>query len=103
MQLSTVFIPDIAELQAAVRLLKRRHLVLLASLRERPLDEVLNQTPLDMQDALQTGATHHYLQQRKAAIDSLINQGVLTVDVVPQKVGASLINSYLNIKSSGKL
>ena len=101
--LSNVRDEDSAELQAAVRLLKRRHLVLLASLRERPLDEILKQTPHDMEEALQTSATHHYLQQRKAAIDSLVNQGVLTVDVVPQKLGASLINSYLNIKSSGKL
>ena len=94
---------DNAELQAAVRLLKRRHLVLLASLREQRLDDVLKTPPTDIESALRTSATHHYLQQRKVAFDALINQGVIAVDVAPQQLGVSLINSYLNIKSSGKL
>ena len=101
--LSNVRDEDSAELQAAVRLLKRRHLVLLASLREQRLDDVLNTPPKDIDTALRTGATHHYLQQRKAAFDTLVNQGVIAVDVAPQNLGVSLINSYLNIKSSGKL
>lgn len=101
--LSNVRDEDSAELQAAVRLLKRRHLVLLASLREQRLDDVLKSLPKDIDTALRTSATHHYLQQRKMAFDSLVSQGVIAVDVAPQKLGVSLINSYLNIKSSGKL
>jgi len=101
--LSNVRDEDSAELQAAVRLLKRRHLVLLASLREQRLDDVLKSPPKDIQDALRTSATHHYLQQRKVAFDALVNQGVIAVDVAPQKLGVALINNYLNVKSSGKL
>lgn len=101
--LSNVRDEDNAELQAAVRLLKRRHLVLLASLREKTLDQNLQVPPTDITGALRTSATHHYLQQRKTAFDALKNQGVIAVDVEPQKLGVSLINSYLNIKSSGKL
>ena len=101
--LSNVRDEDSAELQAAMRLLKRRHLVLLASLREKPLDDTLKTPPKDIDEALRTGATHHYLQQRKAAMDALVNQGAIAVDVLPEKLGPSLINSYLNIKSSGKL
>ncbi len=101
--LSNVRDEDSAELQAAVRLLKKRHLVLLASLREQRLDDVLKTAPKDIGDALRTSATHHYLQQRKSAFDALINQGVIAVDVAPQNLGVSLINSYLNIKGSGKL
>ena len=101
--LSNVRDEDSAELQAAVRLLKRRHLVLLASLREQRLDDVLKTPPNDIDTALRTGATHHYIQQRKVAFDALVNQGVIAVDVAPQDLGVSLINSYLNIKSSGKL
>ena len=101
--LSNVRDEDSTELQAAVRLLKRRHLVLLASLREQRLDDVLHAPPTDIDTALRTGATHHYLQQRKAAFDALVSQGVIAVDVAPQNLGVSLINSYLNIKSSGKL
>lgn len=101
--LSNVRDEDNTELQAAVRLLRRRHLVLLASLREKTLDENLQNVPLDMTEALRTSAIHHYLQQRKTAFDALRNQGVIAVDVEPQALGVSLINSYLNIKSSGKL
>ncbi|PID45016.1 MAG: DUF58 domain-containing protein [Proteobacteria bacterium] len=101
--LSNVRDEDSAELQAAVSLLRRRHLVLLASLREKALDDHLQQPPLDMQGALRSSAIHHYLQQRKTAFELLTNRGVLAVDVEPQELSVSLINSYLNIKSSGKL
>jgi len=67
------------------------------------LDDVLKVPPKDIDTALRTGATHHYIQQRKVALDALLNQGVIAVDVAPQDLGVSLINSYLNIKSSGKL
>ena len=101
--LSNIRDEDNAELQAAVGLLKRRHLVLVASLRENTLDQNLQVSPMDMTGALRTSAIHHYLQQRKLAFDSLSNQGVIAVDVEPQQLGVSLINSYLGIKSSGKL
>ena len=101
--LSSVRDEDSAELQAAMRLLNRRYLVVLASLREKPWDDPLKPPPKDIDEALRTGATHHYLQQRKAAMDALVNQGAIAVDVLPEKLGPSLINSYLNIKSSGKL
>lgn len=94
---------DSTELKAAVSLLRKRHLVLLASLREQTLDLALEEVPTDVNSALTTAATHHYLQQRKTAFDALTNQGVIAVDVPPQKLGVSLVNSYLNIKSSGKL
>lgn len=94
---------DSTELKAAVSLLRKRHLVLLASLREQTLDEALEKAPTEIGSALNTAATHHYLQQRKTAFDELGNQGVIAVDVQPQQLGVSLINSYLNIKSSGKL
>lgn len=101
--LSNVRDEDNVELQAAVHLLKRRHLVLLASLREKSLDQNLQAVPTDMTEALRSSATHHYLQQRKVAFDTLSNQGITAVDVEPQKLGVSLINNYLNIKSSGRL
>ena len=101
--LSNIRDEDNVELQAAVRLLKRRHLVLVASLREKTLDQNLQNIPIDMTEALRSSAIHHYLQQRKTAFDALSNQGVIAVDVEPQQLGVSLINSYLNIKSSGKL
>ncbi|PWQ98180.1 DUF58 domain-containing protein [Leucothrix pacifica] len=101
--LSNIRDEDNAELQAAVGLLKRRHLVLVASLREKALDQNLQDAPIDMTEALRTSAIHHYLQERKAAFDRLSNQGVIAVDVEPQQLGVSLINSYLGIKASGKL
>ena len=101
--LSNVRDEDSAELQAAIRLLQRRHLVLLASLREKPLDDAIKTPPKDIDEALRSSATHHYLQQRKTSIDILVSQGAIAVDVSPQKLGPTLINSYLNIKSSGKL
>lgn len=101
--LSNVRDEDSAELQAAMRLLQRRHLVLMASLRETMLDEVLEAPPTDMKEALRISATHHYLQQRQHAFDGLVSQGAIAVDVKPQALGVALINHYLSIKSSGQL
>ena len=94
---------DSDDLIPALKLLKKRHLVLLASLREASIENILNEPIVDHQDALNNAATHHYLQQRKKAFDQLISSGINSIDVNPEKLTVELINTYLGIKSSGAL
>ena len=58
---------DIDDLLAAVRMLQKRHLVCVASLRERDLDQALSSQVKDLADAVHAGAIARYLEQRAAA------------------------------------
>ena len=95
---------DSEELLAAVRLLQRRHLVCVASLREQVLDATLDATEVtDLDAAVTLGATAHYLQQRAAAHDALRQHGVITLDVAPADLPAALVERYLAVKRDGLL
>ncbi|WP_372016851.1 DUF58 domain-containing protein [Pseudoxanthomonas sp. 10H] len=95
---------DSEELLAAVRLLQRRHLVCVASLREQVLDATLDVREVaDLDAAVTLGATAHYLRQRAAAHDTLRQHGVLTLDVTPADLPAALVERYLAVKRDGLL
>lgn len=94
---------DDPELVPALALLRPRHLVLLANLREAALDEAIAQPPQDLSAALLTASVHQYLAARAAARDRLRARGVLTLDVVPAQLPVALLNRYLEIKRSGAL
>jgi len=94
---------DTADLLPAVQLLRQRHLVLVASMREQALDLELDKTVNDFDQALLHAATREYLQERDHSVDTLRSSGVMCLDVIPQDLSVSLVNQYLDIKSSGKL
>lgn len=101
--LSNVRDEDNAELQPALRLLGTRHLVLLASLRERVLRDTLLLPIQSFDDALRYGATHHYLACRQRAHNILRAAGARLFDVEPQHLAVTLVNRYLDIKRAGAL
>lgn len=94
---------DSDELIPAIRLLKKRHLVLLASLRETSISDVLDKPVEDLQSAIENSATHQYLLHRQNTFEQLTLSGVNTIDVSPDKLTVDLINAYLGIKRSGLL
>lgn len=91
------------EVGSALRLMRRRHLVLLASLRERVLDETLSGEVDDFLDALRLGAVHHYLEARRRPFELLTGRGVLAFDVVPERLPLAMVNRYLDVKRTGAL
>jgi uncharacterized protein (DUF58 family) len=94
---------DNAELLPALQLLRKRHLVLLASLQERIINDVLVQPVRDFDSALRHSATHLYLNERRRAHEAIKAYGVLAVDVEPEQLPVALVNRYLEIKRSGRL
>lgn len=94
---------DIEDLLAAVRLLQKRHLVCVASLRERELDDALASDVATLPDALQAGAIARYLQQRSAAHQALRSHRVTVLDVTAAELPAALVERYLAIKRDGLL
>ncbi len=94
---------DHEELLLAAKLLGRNHLVLLASMKERVLSEVLDEPARDFDAALRIAATHQYLGERHRAHETLRASGLLCLDVEPDRLPVALVNGYLDIKSRGVL
>jgi uncharacterized protein (DUF58 family) len=92
---------DSTELGQALRLLRSRHLVLLASLRERVVNELIV-SPLDSGEAaLDVGSAHLYEQSRRDAFNRLAARDALMVDAEPQNLGIELVNRYHAVKRAG--
>lgn len=94
---------DMDDVLAAVALLRKRHVVCVASLREAVLDATLGNEPAELADALRTAATAQYLAQRDAAHDALRSHGVTVLDVTCAQLPAALVENYLSIKRDGVL
>ncbi|MCU7959824.1 MAG: DUF58 domain-containing protein [gamma proteobacterium symbiont of Bathyaustriella thionipta] len=101
--ISNVRDEDNSDLLPAIRLLQRKHLLLLISLREEALDQAARQPAKHFHQALQLAAVHGYLAQRKQAIRQLQVMGADCLDVSPSQLTVSLINRYHEIKSAGQL
>ncbi len=92
---------DSTELGQALRLLRSRHLVLLASLRERIVGELLAQ-PLANGDAvIDVASAHLYEQSRRDAFKRLAVRDALMVDAEPERLGIELVNRYNAMKRAG--
>jgi len=94
---------DYDDLLKMTRQLRRKHLVVIADLRERILDESLLPPITGLTDAVRYQALQHYLAKRKNLLKQLQHLGIYTLDVTAEQLPASLVNRYLEIKSSGSL
>lgn len=94
---------DAAELRPAVRLLRRKHLVLVASLRERVLGRIAGQPIARPQDAVEVAAAHLFEQSRRDAFARVVGNDPLSVDVEPAGLAVALVNRYHAVKRAGLL
>lgn len=92
---------DSSELAQALRLLRSRHLVLLASLRERIVGDLMEQPVTSAQAALEVGSAHLYAQARRDAFNRLAARDALMVDAEPAQLGVELVNRYHAAKRAG--
>ena len=89
---------DCEELEDALRLMRTRHLVLLASLREGVVAEIAAQ-PLDEPQAIVDVAAAHWFQNARAeAFRRLAGRNQLLVDTEPERLAAALVNRYHAVK-----
>jgi uncharacterized protein (DUF58 family) len=89
------------ELGQALTLLRTRHVVLIASLRERIVGEMMAR-PLDDGDAvIEVAGAHLYEQSRRDAFNRLAVRDALMVDAEPERLGIELVNRYSEAKRAG--
>lgn len=94
---------DDETLGPALALLRRRHRVILASLREPDLDRAGRAPVATFEQALRAGALDAYLAQRHRALARLAPRGGPALDVLPQDLPVALVNRYLEEKRSGAI
>jgi uncharacterized protein (DUF58 family) len=94
---------DQQDLITAVQLLRRRHLVVVANLRESMLDEALEHPVHDIDTALRFHAVNDYLESRRKSQERLKHQGAIALDLLAPQLPVALVNNYLTIKASGSL
>ncbi|MEJ8824346.1 DUF58 domain-containing protein [Variovorax humicola] len=94
---------DAAELRPAIKLLRRNHLVLVASLRERVLGRIASQPIAHARDAVDVAAAHLFDQSRRDAFARVVGNDPLSIDVEPAQLAVALVNRYHAVKRAGLL
>ncbi len=94
---------DSAHLLAPLRLLRRRHLVIVASMREQNVTTRLHEPVVNFDDAIFTAAGHGYFAERENFLAHLRDHGVMTLDETAASLPAALANAYHEIKRRGTL
>jgi uncharacterized protein (DUF58 family) len=94
---------DGSELGLALKLLRQRHLVLLASVRERIVGELVAQPLTSGNAALDVASAHLYEQARRDAFRRLAARDALMVDAEPDRLGVELVNRYHAVKRAGMI
>jgi uncharacterized protein (DUF58 family) len=92
---------DSTELGNALRLLRTRHLVLLASLREGITRELASQPLTSTDAAVEIASAHLFEQSRRDAFNRLAARDALMVDAEPERLGIELVNRYQAAKGAG--
>jgi uncharacterized protein (DUF58 family) len=90
-------------LAQAAQLLRRRHLVVVADLREAVLDRALETPIANLRDALRFHAVQGWLAQRQLHQERLRHLGVQALDLLPEQLPVALVNRYFEIKRAGLL
>ena len=94
---------DTEEIRQAVELMRRKHLVVVASLKETAVESLLGSPIATLDDALGFAGAQHYVTQRRSQAAVFRNQGVFYFDCLPKHLPVQLASSYLEIKRSSLL
>ncbi|HEX2198973.1 MAG TPA: DUF58 domain-containing protein [Burkholderiales bacterium] len=87
----------------AIGLLRTRHLVVLASLREAIVSRALSARVDSFDRAVTHAAAAEYLALRERVFRRLGAAGVVALDVEPEQLPILLVNRYLELKRGGRL
>jgi len=94
---------DRNDLEKAVLILRKRHLVVVADLHESFLSDILKQDPENFEQSLEMLTTENYMRQRQQMHSSLNSLGAMCLDCTAEELPTTLVNSYQKIKNSGRL
>ena len=94
---------DAGDLSGLIAPLRKRHVLLLASLRD-PALRLARQAPIaDLDAAIQAAALDEYELRRRESRALLRGRGVRTLDVEPAELPQALVAQYMEVKRTGLL
>lgn len=94
---------DDADLYAAVKLLRKHHVVMVVALQESILSQIDEQPVVEEKDALLFASVKHFSQSRAKMLNLLRARGVPVVDATHKNLHVKLISEYLLLKQSGRI
>jgi len=96
--LSNVRGEDGHQLVEPLRMIRRRHVTILANLKEESVVKRMDTPSTCLDDALEVGATAIYLEERAHVLGELRAHGVFTVDTMARELPVALANAYLSAR-----
>jgi uncharacterized protein (DUF58 family) len=91
------------ELINAIKLLRPRHLPLVATIGDRDLSAVVRSAPVDIKDVFTQSAAEEIIHQRESALRLVESVGGLALDVTAQTLAPKLLETYLKVKERAML
>jgi uncharacterized protein (DUF58 family) len=91
------------ELITSLKLLRPRHLPLVATIGDRDLNLAVSSKPENIKDVFTQSAAEEIIHQREAALRTVESIGGLALDVTTQTLGSRLLETYLKVKERGLL
>ncbi|MFT7186337.1 MAG: hypothetical protein ACI84K_001735 [Pseudohongiellaceae bacterium] len=94
---------DNDDLIRATRMLSKRHIVMVASLRENLLDKNIEAPVHTFDEALRYAGTLQFTAERRFTLQRLTAEGAMVVDSSPQHLHEELVSKYFHMKRSQRL
>jgi uncharacterized protein (DUF58 family) len=94
---------DLSAILPPLKLLRQRHLVVVASLLENEIAQIPSHPIGSLHDALTLAHTHQTIEARTLALSSLQQHRIITLHTTAQQLPIALANLYLDIKLAGTL
>jgi uncharacterized protein (DUF58 family) len=91
------------ELINSLKLLRPRHLPLVATIGDRDLNAAVSHPPKDIKDVFTQSSAEEIIHQREAALKMVESLGGLALDVTAQTLAPKLLEAYLRVKERGTL
>jgi len=91
---------DGVELIGPLKMMRKRHVVLLASLREKAIIDRMEEPVEMMNDALAVSTAQRYMDDRREILEELNSYDISSVDTSAQELPVALANQYLLARKS---
>lgn len=91
------------DLISSLKLLRPRHLPLVATIGDRDLNATVSEKPNDIKDVFTQSAAEEIIHQREAALRQVETLGGLALDVTTKTLAPRLLETYLRVKERGLL
>ena len=96
--LSNIRGEDGHQLIEPLKMIRSRHVTILANLREESVTKRLANPAASLDDALEVGSTAIYLEERARVLIELQQNGIFTVDSISKELPIALANAYLGAR-----